>query len=271
MKKQRIRADEVIEKTQNVLQSFYHRAPEVTSSYMTDDFVWIGANDFQWCQSREEFIQTTKKEYEEPDVLIYDEEYYPLHHERNTWIVYGRYKIFYPLGDGSSIYAHVRVTFVWKKVGDELKLLHVHGSNAQDIPIHRDEMPGSTLTKDTSYFQYLSRMDSGGNYLQKLSFHDTEGKHHFLLPAEILYLEALGQQTVVHTISETFACCGLLKKYEEEFQGSFMRIQKAFLVNLSQVRSICRYKALLTNGEELPIGRGWYTELKNRLSSQNKI
>ncbi len=269
MKTQRIHIDEVIQKTQRVLHSFYHRAPETTSSYMAEEFVWIGANDFQWCQSREEFIQTTRKEYEEPDVMIYDEEYYPLFHERNSWIIYGRFKICCPLEDGSSIYAHVRVTFVWKKIGDELKLLHVHGSNAQDIPIHSSAPPEVTLTKDSSYFQQLSRMEYFGSYTQKLSFHDTDGKHHFLLPAEILYLESSGQQTVVHTVTETFPCFGLLKKYEEELGDPFMRVQKAYLVNLSQIRTIFRYKAVLFNGEELPIGRNWYTELKDRLIKQN--
>ena len=35
----------------------------------------------------------TKKEYQEEPVLLSDEEYHLLFHDRNVWVVYGRYKV----------------------------------------------------------------------------------------------------------------------------------------------------------------------------------
>jgi len=43
------------------VRSFYNRNPAFTTMPMTDDFVWIGSNDFQWCEGLEEFCRVTKK------------------------------------------------------------------------------------------------------------------------------------------------------------------------------------------------------------------
>ena len=110
--------------------------PEVTTAPMADNFMWIGSNDFQWCEGLENFRRTMEKEYEEPPVLISDEEYHLLFHDRNVWVVCGRYRITSVMEDGTALHAHVRGTYVWRMINGELKLAHVHGSHAQDIPLN---------------------------------------------------------------------------------------------------------------------------------------
>ena len=41
---------------------------------------------------------------------------------------------------------------------------------------------------------------------------------------------------------------------------------RSYLVNLSHVREICRYRAVLQDGTELPIGREHYLPLKRILA-----
>ena len=92
MANQKVSEAEIIQMTLENVRSFYNREKSVTTAPMTDNFMWIGSNDFQWCEGLGEFNRVTEKEYNEPAVLLSDEEYYLLFHERNVWVVYGKYK-----------------------------------------------------------------------------------------------------------------------------------------------------------------------------------
>ena len=76
MRKNLYRENEIIEQTRQVIQSFYGRKTESTIAPMSEDFMWIGSNDFQWCEGIDEFIQVTKKEYQEVPGLLSDEEFH---------------------------------------------------------------------------------------------------------------------------------------------------------------------------------------------------
>lgn len=267
MPKQIISEAEIIQMTLENVRSFYSREKSVTTAPMTHNFMWIGSNDFQWCEGLDEFYRVTKNEYDEPPVLLSNEEYHLLLHERNIWVVYGRYKATAALEDGSVIHAHVRGTYIWQRVSGEMKLAHVHGSHAQDIPLNKTAPP-QQLTADSDYFYFLKRMDALNADVDKIAFRDRQGKHHFLFPNEILFLKAAGQYTAVNTMADSFIVSGLLSEQESILPPQFKRIQKSYLVNIRYIDSIYRYKAVLKDGRELPIGRDWYMELKRFLCAK---
>lgn len=265
MSKQIISEAEIVQMTLENVRSFYSRRKDVTTAPMTDNFMWIGSNDFQWCEGLDEFHQVTKNEYEEPPVMLSDEEYHLLLHERNIWVVYGRYKATAVLEDGSVIHAHVRGTYVWQRIDGEIKLAHVHGSHAQDIPLNQIAPP--QLTADSKFFEYMKRMDTMNADVDKVAFRDREGKHHFLIPDDILFLKASGQWTIVNTKTDCFTVYGILAEQESNLPAQFKRIQKSYTVNTRHIHTIYRYKAVLEDGRELPIGRNWYMELKQFLTT----
>ena len=256
---------EIIQMTLENVRSFYNRDPAVTTMPMTDNFVWIGSNDFQWCEGLEEFYRVTKREYEEPSVMLTDEEYHLLFHERNVWIVYGRYKVSTTLEDGSIIHAHVRGTYVWRRINGVLKLAHVHGSHAQDIPLNQIMPLPESLTVDTRYFEYMKHLDTRKADSEKLAFRDSEKNHHYLFPYEILYLKAALQRTVVYTKDSCFQISGILTDHEKKLPNIFRRIHKSYIVNTMFIDHICRYQVFLKGGQELPVSRGQYMSLKRYL------
>lgn len=255
---------EIIQMTLENVRSFYNRNPNITTMPMTDDFVWIGSNDFQWCEGLKEFYRITKKEYEEPPVMLTDEEYHLLFHERNVWVVYGRYKVTATLEDGSIIHAHVRGTYVWRRIKGEIKLAHVHGSHAQDIPLNQLSPP-KPLTVDTGYFEYMKHMDMLKADSEKLEFRDIEKKYHYLFPYEILYLKAALQRTVIYTKDGCFQIYGLLMENEKKLPETFKRIHKSYVVNTMFIDHICRYQVILKDGQKLPVSKGQYMGLKRYL------
>lgn len=256
--------DEIIQMTLKNVRSFYNRNRSAAMAAMAEDFMWIGSNDLHWSEGLEEYIQAAGKESEGPPVLLSDEEYHLLFHERNVWVLFGRYQITTMQEDGSVSHAHVRGTYIWRRINGELKLSHIHLSHAQDIPLNQQlSTPAPRL--DTDYLEYMKRMDVSKNDVEKLVFRDREKHYRYLLPSEILYLQAALQWTVVYTQSGSFQTWGILAEHEKKMPAMFQRIHKSYLVNTIYIDHIRRYQATLKNGQELPIGKERYMTLKHSL------
>ena len=256
---------DIVRRTAESVHSFYSREKDATTAPMTEDFLWIGSNEFQWAEGRDAFLHVTENEFTEPPVLLSDEEYHLLFHARDVWVVYGRYTATAATADGGVLYAHVRVTYVWRRVDGEIKLAHIHGSHAQDIPLNQLEPAPAPLTADSSLFAMLGRLGARGTDTGKLLFRDLEGKHRLLFPDDVVFLQAAGAHTIVHTLSGTFPASGLLAKHAAALPPQFQRIHKSYLVNTRQVDAIRRFRAILKDGRELPIGKERYGDLKRFL------
>lgn len=256
---------EIIQKTLETIRSFYNRNKEVLTASMSDHFMWIGSNDFQWCEGLAEFCRIIKNEMNEPSVMLSDEEFHVLFHERNVWVLYGRYKATAVLEDGSILHAHVRGTYIWHMEDGELKLVHIHGSHAQDVPLNQLTPEPVPFTENSSFFDYMKQMNTTQINNDKLAFRDNEKNYHYLFPTEILYLKAAGQYSIVYTKTDSFQVWGLLAKYEKALPESFQRIHKSYLVNTIYVDSIHRYEVTLQDGNRLPVGKERYMELKRFL------
>ena len=267
MARQTVSEAEIIQMTLENVRSFYSRAKDVTTTPMTDDFMWIGSNDFQWCEGLDEFYRVTKKEYDEPPVLLSDEQYHLLFHERNVWVVYGRYTATVVSPDGSVLYAHVRGTYVWRRINGEIKLAHVHGSHAQDIPLNQLAPAPTAFTAESDFFDYMMQMDAKKREAGSLLLRDRAGEHRVLQPHQILYMKAAGLSTFVNTRDGSFLTPGLLGDFETRLAPQFRRIHKSYLVNTQFITSICRYKAVLMGGQALPISKERYMELKRYLQT----
>lgn len=256
---------DLIRMTTEVIHNYNNRHLEATIAPMAQDFIWIGSNDYQWCESLEEFCRLTKNVYAEPPMLVSDEEYRLLFRDRNTWGVYGRFTASAVLEDGGVLRAHVRGTYIWRRIDGEIKLFHVHASNAQDIPLNRIASPADPLTENSGFYDYLKRMDALRAGAEKITFHCREGKYLFLYPDEIIFLKAAGHCTILYTRSETFSVTGLLSAQTALLPALFQRIHKSYIVNTWYIDSICRYRAILKNGQEIPIGKDSYMALKQFL------
>lgn len=256
---------EIIQMTLENVRCFYSHSQDSAVMPMADNFMWIGFNDIHWCENLEEFHRITEEAYGGPPALLSDEEFHVLFHDRNVWVLYGRYKITTVLEDKAVTHAHARGTYVWRKIDGELKLIHVHTSHAQDVPLNQLAPQPGPLTLDSNYFEYVQKMDPVRNNTEKLSFRDREKHYHYLLPSEIVYLQASGQWTIVHTESGSFQTFGLLAEYEKITPEIFRRIHKSYIVNSMYIDTICRYTATLRDGREFPIGKERYMELKRYL------
>ncbi|MER0280012.1 LytTR family DNA-binding domain-containing protein [Clostridioides difficile] len=82
---------------------------------------------------------------------------------------------------------------------------------------------------------------------------------------EIKYIEVQKKEMLIHTINKKFYIRYSLNKIEKELNLSrFIRCHKSFIVNLSHVENIKYNIAILESGEEVPISRYRYKEVKEK-------
>lgn len=257
---------DVIAATSRLVHNFYERDPAAMYSKLDDGFVWIGTYDFQWAETKEEFISVTKGEMSESPVVLTDEEYRILTHEQSLWVVYGRYTATAPRKDGAVLQAHVRVSLVWQQSQGALRLLLCHGSNAADFTA---DIAPSAPSGD--FYAYVEQMSVKPPTAGSLTVWDTDSKQHFRIhPSEIVYLRACDQYCRFVTYSGEHKVLGSLSSFEAQFP-EMIRIQRGFLANPRAIESIRRYSATLRDGTELPIGQSMYMDVKRRLQQDWNI
>jgi len=86
--------------------------------------------------------------------------------------------------------------------------------------------------------------------------------------SKILYLESNQRMLVLHTVQperNIDRFYGTLEDFEGELKNvGFLRIHKSFLVNMNQISKLNYDKAVLKNGEVLPVSQRRFSELKMR-------
>ncbi|AUA36340.1 two-component response regulator VirR-like [Clostridioides difficile] len=82
---------------------------------------------------------------------------------------------------------------------------------------------------------------------------------------EIKYIEVQKKDMLIHTINKNFDIKYSLGKIEKELNPyKFIRCHKSFIVNLRYVENIKPNAAILESGEEVPISRYRYKEVKEK-------
>ena len=74
---------------------------------------------------------------------------------------------------------------------------------------------------------------------EKMQLHVTKGeKEYFITLEDIVFLETADQVVAVHTVDRIYATKQKLYELEELLPGSFMRVSKSTIINMSVIRSI---------------------------------
>jgi len=92
---------------------------------------------------------------------------------------------------------------------------------------------------------------------QSLYFHFKTGKSMVKLPCkEILYFESAGRKVIVHTVQHSYEYYGKLNEIEESLKNMrFVRIHKAYLVNLDNVEAFQYERVAMSDGTILSISQ----------------
>lgn len=168
----------MVELSQDVLHCFYNRSIDHLTHMLADDFLWIGAFGFQYTTTKEAFLNVIQSELEAEPFSMLEESFEVVSSDMYTTVVCGSCKLIAHTNHNQIIQTRTRLTFVWKHHDTQSKLIHIHGSNAQDIPLSVDISPVET-TPDSGFFQYLLAVDTNQAISKKVVFRDIFGVYHY--------------------------------------------------------------------------------------------
>lgn len=241
MKRQSLSEKEIIEKTRETIGYFASRRMDAFTARLDRDFVWIGDYEGLFMKGLDRFLESVREEREHPGVLLIDEEYGVAAHERGLWVTYGRFTAL-----AGEQRARVHFTFVWRQAGDGLRLLHANANHAKSLPETQAKMfEGPAVPREPAG--------------QKLALRDLEGSIHYLSASDVLYIKAEDTVCRLVTTGGVFCCRLPLRALD---QPPFLRIHKSYLCNPAYVYSLRRYRIVLQNGAELPVGKERYSDVK---------
>lgn len=126
------------------------------------------------------------------------------------------------------------------------------------------------LPKPISYDMFCAVMQLALDRIlpYKVSF-SINGCQKILATNEIMYFEVYKHQIVIHLQSgETINTRGSLSEIILKIpKGSYSQPHKSYYINLEYIDKVSRQEIVLTNGDTIPIGRGYKDEFNNNLIS----
>lgn len=91
-----------------------------------------------------------------------------------------------------------------------------------------------------------------------------EDKTLHILPDMIIYCEAVGKKTHIHTKEQVLICETGIGKFSSNLGSDFISCHRSYVVNLRYVRSIGKMEIALDNGETVPLSRRLYKDINER-------
>lgn len=257
----------VIEMTRQLFHDHYGRRLSSVTQLLDENFIWIGAFDFQETENLDQFRKVTESEYNSMPVSLSDEAYHLLTHSATLWVVLCKFMATAYLEDGKILQIKCRATAVWKRHKGVFKAVHVHTSHAHDYAAPNE------MRESTGFFdyigQFLPKLPSSNQLQQmKISLRDHEGRYHYLYEPEIIRIEAENTYCRIILKGGDFMVRQKISDLEAYLPDTFLRIHKSHLVNPLHVKNLWRYRALLSDGHELPVSRDRYMDIKNKLKSK---
>lgn len=268
MRRITVTQERIIDLTRELLHAFYNREVTQFTHFLSDDFTWFGAFDFQCTNGKEEFLEAIKSELEFMAFTMDNEEYSIVARDRDTFVLCCKFDLYCKLPDGSSIETNTRLTVVWRHTEEGMQIAHVHGSNVENSPLLQPATGEKGQQSDfLDYFQQTSEVLLS----KKIMFRTPRGEHIVLYERDIYYLKAEGQHTILYTKDDSFVVTGILRLHHDKLADFFHRVHKSYIVNTLYISSICRYKILLSNQVELPISKERFIPMRNFLRDNTSV
>ncbi len=93
-----------------------------------------------------------------------------------------------------------------------------------------------------------------------------KGVMHAIRFDAIRYLESRGHVVRVETVDESYSCYERLENFLEQLPADFVQCHKSYVVNMTKISRIERYKIHMENGDVIPISKPRYSAVKKSYS-----
>lgn len=259
---------EVIRLTKDIISNHFSRNDAAVAEHLDSNVLWIGPYDFQWTETAEEFSRIASYGFDEQPCLLTHEEYRLLAHDATFWVVYGVFVATGITGDKTLVSTKTRLTFLWKKEGRHLKVLHMHVSNAQDFSLEK------TIPYDPAavggFFDYIAQFPAPRSTegARKCTFKATDKSIHSIFPDEVTRVESTHQYCTLFLVNGTnFVVRSSLADVQKALGDRFVRAHRSHVVNAAYVQGCRNMKIRMADGTVVPAARDKYRLVKQAAES----
>lgn len=145
----------------------------------------------------------------------------------------------------------------------------MHVSNEYNELVDDEIFPVQVSRQTYLYVQNLLRERGRYNHY-RLTVKDN-GAITYVDTDRIQYVQALGRECILHLVNEKRQVQTSIKELAAELPSSFCRIHRSYFVNCNFVAKVERYKLTLVQGEELPIPKMRYMEVRDELAEMIRV
>lgn len=249
--------------TSYLLHEYYHHNLIPFFSVLSEDAMWIDpGNVFLFGKAA---IQSCFEDgFVMPVMEIGDEEFYCIWREETGCTVVGKYTA-QSSRDAEVICAQrQRTTFQYRTVNGRLELVHLHVSNEWSELVGDEYFPVKVGKQTYQYVQKILQENKHQTTGRRIIL-NTESGVSFIEPDTVLFIEAAGQNSVVHYIDKSITVKKILGELIGEFPGYFYRSHRSYLVNCNYILGIERYMITLINGSVIPIPEKRYLTVRDEI------
>ena len=258
--------------TTDAIHCFYSDNLQHLFDMLDENFMWIGPYYGQYSTGKKAFITLTQKENPKRISKLSDISFHVLEKNSMLDIVAGRFTIYYT-APNNYVFSVVRASLIWRNDVSGLKLMHMHLSDARDVPLLFDKNKSgnkadieSFYTSLQSWMLYIREVDKADTRNIRIPLNDLHGYTHFLLPIEIISIQSNDKICTITSLFSSFSVRLPLSKLLE-LCPFLTQIHRRYLINPIHVSTLRPYEAIMDNNEHIPVSRPNYAKLKESLIS----
>lgn len=258
-----IRKETVCEETCFIIREYYKLNTEPLFSVLTDDCIWLGVGNLT--VSGAEAIKAQFKDgFLMPPFEMEDTEFRRIETGSDEQLmVLGEYTLY--SSEESEVICTVRqrLTFCYRKEREEYRLYHMHVSNEYSELVGDEVFPVQISRQTYLHVQKLLK-ESAKRSHPKLEV-KANGFTRYVDTNMIRYIQAIERECVLCLMNENRAVQMPAKELEKKLPSNFYRLHRSYIVNCNYIEKIERYKLTLVTGEELPIPKMRYTQIRDEI------
>ena len=248
----------VLSLSRKVLVDHYVRRDiEAMMEPMDEAMTWVGPLACQHARSAAEMRALVEPEYGNAVELV--DEHWGIRSVGAARVVMATYGAIVPDSPAADVVFRQTATFVWGLSAEGPRIVHLHLSNAYDVParIERACKPG----EDPVGYAVASVAASPDGRRSSIRFDEPGGLSRFVPEDSVLCLDAADEGCTVVCDGGPFAERERLSAIEGKLPPCFVRTHRSCIVNARRVESLWRYRVRLDDGRIRPIAERRYLEV----------
>lgn len=265
-----MKAAEIVKLTLDIVQTYYENDLSLFFAYMDEDALWYGPAKGQFLSGRQAILNAWSREVNPLTLTLGSIRADAAAIQPACCEVMLSFPVttHYPSGESIPVDQIIHMSWCERKVAGfarkqpRMRVIHISNLYRQldadrIYPVHFDQV----------YQGYVSIAPTG----RRLRFHGADRADYYLSSDAIHWIESAAgsRHAIVHTGEKTIEVTISVQAIEAAYPDLFLRCHSCYLVNPLHIAAVKRFKAVMTDGAELPIPEKRYTAFRDRLAARS--